>query len=158
MLIPDHSIDQLCRAQLFVYSTCSYDSHFDSCFVFVLIVIERVFHFANRICRRCQPVFRVCWPRYWANRRYRPRRCRWSCCRRILYRMVLRKSLDLPDGHLLTNSGNTLSESIPTRHLGPNSTTMSPLTLRITKSRTIPTMTSMVNRKLPSLAPGEHLL
>lgn len=72
--------------------------------------------------------------------------------------MVLRKSRIHPDDIQLTNSENTLSESTPTRLLGPNSTTMSPLTLKITKSRTIPMMTSMVNRKLPSLAPGEHLL
>jgi hypothetical protein len=52
-LIPDHSIDQLCRAQLFVYSTRSYDSHFDSSFVFLVIIVIRVFDPAKRLCRRC---------------------------------------------------------------------------------------------------------
>ena len=158
MLIPDYSIDQLCRAQLFVYSSCSYDSHFYACFVFIFLVIVRVFDFAKRLCRRCQSVFRVYWPRYWTNCRYRPC-CRRRCCRcRILYRMVLRKSLNLLNGDPLTNSENMPSESIPTRHLGPNSTITLLPTLRITKSSTIPTMTSMVNRKLPLLAPGERSL
>jgi hypothetical protein len=53
MLISDHSIDQLCRAQLFIYSTRSYDRHFDSCFVFVFVIVVRVFYFTKRLCRRC---------------------------------------------------------------------------------------------------------